>query len=323
MEGKMQQIEIVPPLDSQLVSKQPIVLVLGFFDGVHRGHQAVIAAGRQLADERHLPLAVMTFNVHPAVIYGGADAATFAYLSTKERKAELMAQNHVDILYTVDFTPEFSRLDPQAFVDQYLVGLNAAVVVAGFDYTYGKKDIANMALLPQYAGGRFEIIEVKQHDDNASKISSTLIRRALQDADVDAADHLLGYTYTTTGTVVHGEARGRTLGYPTANIETPVHEALPGIGIYVVTMKVQGQWHAGMASVGRNVTFGEHRPVTLEINLFDFSGDIYGEPVTVRWYHYLRGEVKFTGADGLIAQLAQDEHNSRAYLTQNHVALHD
>ncbi len=317
----MQQIEIVPPLATAQVPETPIVLVLGFFDGVHRGHQAVIAAGRAEADKWHLPLAVMTFNEHPAIVYGGADEATFTYLSTQERKATLMEANHVDLLYTVHFTSEFARLDPQHFVDQYLVGLNAAVVVAGFDYTYGKKEIANMARLAAYARGRFDIVEVPEHTYKEGKISSTRIRQALSDADVDLANTLFGYTYTTTGTVVHGEARGRTLGFPTANIETARQETLPGIGIYVVSMQVAGTWYGGMASVGRNVTFGEGRDVTLEINLFDFSGDIYGQDVTVRWHHYLRGEVKFSGAEALVAQLHQDQIASQKWLTEHAIQV--
>ena len=131
---------------------------------------------------------------------------------------------------------------------------------------------------------------------------------------MDLADRLLGYHYQTTGTVVHGEARGRTLGFPTANIDTPNAERLPGIGIYTVRMQVNGQWVPGMASVGRNVTFGAGRAVTLEINLFDFHGDIYGQPVVVEWLHYLRGEVKFAGAQGLIDQLNLDRKHSLSWL---------
>lgn len=307
----------MPPLQAADRPDAPVVLVLGFFDGVHRGHQHVIAAGRAEADRLGLPLALMTFDKHPAIVYGGADAATFDYLSTRKRKAELMERFGVDDYYIVHFTPKFSRLQPQAFVDQYLLGLHAAVVVAGFDYTYGKKDRANMTLLPQYARGRFKVIEVPELDERGSKISSTRIRAALAAANVDLANQLLGYTYQTTGIVVHGEARGRTLGYPTANIRSGEHEAIPGIGIYVVRMLVNGKWQAGMASVGRNVTFGSGRDVTLEINLFDFQGDIYGASVKVEWLHYLRGEVKFTGAEGLIKQLDQDELVSKQYLAKN------
>ncbi|WP_125704308.1 riboflavin biosynthesis protein RibF [Lacticaseibacillus daqingensis] len=312
----MQVIDVVPPLDQTLRPTQPVVLALGFFDGVHRGHQAVIQRARAAADARGLQLAVMTFDVHPAVIYQHVPADSVKYLSTRQRKVALMAQNQVDVLYVLHFTPEFAALAPQAFVDQYLVGLNAAVVVAGFDYTYGKRAVANMTTLPDYAQGRFEVLTVPAAMIDGAKISSTTIRAALDTGDIATANQLLGYAYETTGTVVHGEARGRTLGYPTANIATPTAERLPGIGIYTVLMQVNGAWVPGMASVGRNVTFGAGRPVTLEINLFDFHADIYGQPVVVRWLHYLRGEVQFTGAAGLVAQLAQDEAASRAYLKE-------
>ncbi|WP_179395776.1 riboflavin biosynthesis protein RibF [Lacticaseibacillus absianus] len=312
----MQVFDVIPPLAPTLRPAAPIVLALGFFDGVHRGHQEVLRRARAEADARGAQLGVMTFDVHPAVIYQHVPADSVKYLSTRARKTELMAQFGVDLLYFVHFTPRFAALDPQTFVDEYLVGLNAAVVVAGFDYTYGKQAVANMATLPTYARGRFDCITVPAALRDGSKISSTHVRSALDAGDVDLANQLLGYAYETTGTVVHGEARGRTLGYPTANIETPNAERLPAIGIYTVALQVDGRWVPGMASVGRNVTFGAGRPVTLEINLFDFHQDIYGRSVRVRWLHYLRGEVRFTGAAGLVAQLAQDEAQSRAYLKE-------
>lgn len=313
----VQTIDVMPPLTAAQRPTQQVVLVLGFFDGVHRGHQAVIAAGRKLANERHLPLALMTFDKHPAIVYGGADEANFKYLSPRERKEVLMQANGVDLYYRVHFTPEFAHLSPQSFVDEYLCGLNAAVVVAGFDYTYGKKDVANMALLPSYARGRFAVLEVEERTDQMSKISSTRTRQALADANVDLANELLGYTYRTSGTVVHGEARGRTMGFPTANIAADPEVLTPGIGIYVVRMHVGEKTYGGMASVGRNVTFGDDRDVTVEINLFDFTGDLYGQHVTVDWLHYLRGEVKFTGMAALIEQLKQDERDSRTYLAEH------
>lgn len=315
----MKTIEVVPPLTNTDKPDGPVVLVLGFFDGVHRGHQAVIEAGKAEAKRRGLPLALMTFAEHPAIVYGGADEAAYRYLSLPDRKAALMAELGVDLYYIMHFTPEFAALSPQAFVDETLCGLNAAVVVAGFDYTYGKPEIASMAQLADYAHGRFDVLTVPAVTANDQKISSTRIRSALDAGDIDAANNLLGYAYQTTGTVVHGLARGRELGYRTANIDAPHHTYVPGIGIYVVQMTVQGQTYGGMASVGRNVTFEPDRPVTVEINLFDFDGDIYGEDVTVTWHHYLRGEVKFSGAAALVDQLGDDERQSRAYLAEHHL----
>ncbi|QFP79389.1 riboflavin biosynthesis protein RibF [Latilactobacillus graminis] len=312
----MRVIELNHPYSQDQVPTDQVVLALGFFDGVHRGHQAVIHQAKQIAVQKKLPLAVMTFDIHPAIVYRNADRATFRYLSTIDRKQTLMADLGVDLLYIVHFNEAFAKLDPQTFVDQYLVALHAETVVAGFDYTYGKKSVANMTTLTDYAQGRFNIVTVAEHDYHGAKIGSTLIRDYLDAGRITEANELLGYVYQTTGEVVHGEARGRELGFPTANIESQQPERLPGIGIYAVRLFVQGQWYLGMASIGRNVTFHRNNPVTVEINLLDFNADIYGESVKVDWHQYLRGEVKFNSAKELVAQLHQDEANTRAYFAQ-------
>lgn len=297
----------------QAASEDPVVLALGFFDGVHRGHQRVIATARKVAQQRGVKLAVMTFDQHPSVVFDHADPAHVRYLTTVAQKTALMAEMGVDVLYVMDFNAKVGALPPQRFVDQLLVGLHAQAVVAGFDYTYGPADVANMQWLPEYARGRFEVIEVPKATLDDQKISSTRIRKALDAGDIDEANLLLGYQYETSGQVVHGEARGRTLGFPTANVAHSSNTRVPGIGIYATMVQVGQQWIAGMASVGRNVTFGDDRPITVEINLLDFHGDLYGQNVTVRWGHRMRGEIKFDGADGLIAQLNKDEQGTRDY----------
>lgn len=219
----------------------------------------------------------------------------------------------MDILYVVNFTSAFGSLTPQEFVDQYMVGLNAEVVVAGFDYTFGPVATANMDTLPEIAQHRFEVVKVPKIIAQGQKIGSTAIRNAVADGEIDKANRYLGYPFETNGLVVHGEARGRTLGFPTANIVSNPNQITPGIGIYVVEIKIADKWYQGMASVGRNVVFGDGRPVTTEINILDFNQEIYGETVRVKWHHRLRGEVKFASVDALIAQLHQDEADTRAF----------
>lgn len=313
----MEIIKLSHPYNQEAIIQEPIVLALGFFDGVHLGHQAVIRAAKDEAVKRGIKLAVMTFNQHPKIVYSKLDEESMFYLSTNERKAELLEGLGVDILYLVNYTWNFGSQTPQAFVDAYIVGLNTQAVVAGFDYTYGKKDVANMKTLPEHASGRFDIIEVEQLSINQHKIASTNIRDQIEEGQIEAANKALGYLYRTSGTVVHGEKRGGALlGYPTANVETTSKELLPGIGIYIVDFFVSGEWHQGMASVGSNVTFGENRPVTCEVFILDFDRMIYGEKVKVRWHHYLRGEIKFDGLDGLIKQLDQDLLDTRAYFAE-------
>lgn len=312
----MEIIQLNYPLDLKQLNTEPKIFALGFFDGVHLGHQEVIKNAIKIGQERHLPVALMTFDKYPGIIFRQIKADDFEYLTTIERKAELLRELGVDLMYVINFTSTVGHLQPQQFVNQFLVNLGAQVVVAGFDYTYGPKKIADMTLLPKYAANRFEVVTIPEQKKFTTKISSSAIRTALSQGDVDRANELLGYVYQTDGIVVHGEARGRTLGYPTANIKTTDSERLPTIGIYATEILVQGQWYPSMTSVGRNVTFGADRPVTIEVNIFDFHDDIYGETIKLRWHHWLRGEEKFADAQALVDQLAQDEADTRIYFTE-------
>lgn len=302
------------PIQSHFSAPRQVV-VMGFFDGVHLGHQAVIQRGQALAKQYQVPLAVLTYDPHPTVVFQKAPERV-RYLTTVDQKVEQLTTLGVDNVYVMNLTSRLASLPPQQFVDEVIMSLNPCAVVAGFDHTYGPKD-ATMADLPHYAQGRFEVVTVDKQMRAAEKISSTRIRMALANGDVTLAKDLLGRAHVTTGVVVHGEARGRELGFPTANIQTPELEWLPAIGIYAVRMKIGDEWFDGMASVGRNVTFGEGRPITVEIYLFDFQQAIYGEKVMVKWEYYLRGEVKFTSVDALIDQLHEDERDARHLLKGN------
>ena len=310
----MQTIELSHPYVKEFIIQEPIVLALGFFDGIHLGHKEVITTAKKVAEERGYKLAVMSFNQHPSVIFQNVDPESIQYVSPLERKKELLKELGVDIFYLVDFTKEFGALSPQEFVDQYIVGLNAKVVVAGFDYTYGKRDIANMELLPKYASNRFEIISIAEQKSENGKISSTAVRDLLLKGEIEKANELLGYEYIMNGVVVHGFGRGsKMLGFPTANIEVSNDTFLLKNGVYIVEMFVEGKWIPGMASIGINPTFDDVHKVTIEVNLLDFDKDIYHLPVRVKWFKYLRPELKFDGIDALIAQLKKDEQDTRNY----------
>lgn len=310
----MEVIRLHHPYSPAQIPKEDVVLVLGFFDGVHRGHQAVIQKGRALADENKLKLAVMTFDQHPSIVFRPAKEGV-KYLTSEAKKLQKFEALHVDIVYIVSFTSAFAQLAPQAFVDQYLVGLHAKMVVSGFDYTYGKKEVANVAHLPGYARARFDVVTVSKKEEQGQKISSTHIRQYLNAGQMEAVAQQLGEVYETTGTVVHGDARGRLLGFPTANIQVPVTTHLPKIGVYAVQIKINQKWYQGMGSIGHNATFGAHRILTIEVNIFDFDAEIYGEEVTVRWFHYLRDQITFTDTTQLIAQLKQDEQETKVYFS--------
>ena len=309
----MQIIPIRHPYNSEQIPEDDVVMVLGFFDGVHRGHQKVIETGKKIAIEKGLKLAVMTFNQHPSIVFQKVLPENMKYLNSLEQKERLMANLGVDILYVIEFTSAFAHLAPQEFVDQYIVGLHAAVAVSGFDYTYGPKEIADVAHLPGYANDRFKVVTVSKEELAGAKISSTRIRDLMEQGRMEEVTELLGYVYETDGTVVHGDARGRLLGFPTANIKVKSTVRLPRVGVYAVKIQVGEKWHVGMGSIGHNDTFGEGRELTVEVYILDFHQDIYGEQVTVSWNHYLRDQIKFDGAENLIVQLKQDEQDTADY----------
>lgn len=313
----MQVIQLHHPYEPNQIPNDEVVMVLGFFDGVHKGHQKVIETGKKIAEEKGLKLAVMTFNQHPSIVFQKVLPENMKYLTSLEQKERLMANLGVDILYIVEFTSAFAQLKPQDFVDQYIVNLNSAVAVSGFDYTYGPKEIAGVKQLPTYAQGRFEVVTVPKEEMTGAKISSTRIREKMEAGEMEEVTELLGYIYETEGTVVHGDARGRLLGFPTANVKVKSTLRLPRIGVYAVQIEVGGKWYVGMGSIGHNDTFGEGRDLTVEVYILDFHQDIYGEQVVVRWNHYLRDQVKFNGAEALIDQLKQDERDTADYFQQS------
>lgn len=312
----MEVIKIKHPYHKEQIVQEDIVLILGFFDGVHTAHQKVIKEGVRIAKERNLKAALMTFNRPPKIAYKKFEPQDYHYLTQPEQKYDLIDRLGVDITYEVFFNSEFGDLPPQDFVDQYIIGWNAKVVVAGFDYTYGKPDIASMSDLPKYSRNHFDIIQVGAEKISDELISSTAIREYIKEGKVAEANAMLGYTYETMGYVVHGDARGRELGYPTANVFSHPYTLLPKVGIYAVRLTVAGKQYDGMASVGYNVTFGERHYITVEVNIFEFNEMIYGEDVKVEWVAYLRDEVKFESAEGLIEQLEQDKINTLKILNK-------
>lgn len=293
------------------------VLALGFFDGLHLGHQAVLEQAKHIARAKQLPLCVMTFDHHPSVVFQPLNQETMTYLTDHQQKIDLFERFGVDILYIVPFTYEFSKLSREQFVDQYIIGLKAVDVVVGFDYTYGPPGTTSPKTLAEDARGRFSVHTVAPFMDHHEKISSTRIRKALSEGDMADVTRSLGRYYKTTGIVVHGEGRGRTLGYPTANLLIAPDIRLPKVGVYWVMVNLCDAYHVGMASIGYNITFGSHREKTVEVHIFDFQKMIYGEHIDVYWLYYARDEIKFPSKEALMDQLRRDEVAARKFFDTN------
>lgn len=311
----MKIVKLKEPYDKNAIVDSPIVLALGFFDGVHRGHQEVIKRAIEKGKSLGVKVAVMTFDRHPKIIFQNIDGEKFKYLTMLDEKLEHFKNLGVDIAYVVKFDENLAYLSPQDFIDKYVVGLHAICVVAGQDYTYGKHDIANMDTISDFAKGRFEIITVDHLQRNNQKISSTQIRKDLDSGNVEAANLLLGYQYENHGTVEHGFKRGRKIGFPTLNVSIPKNERILGEGVYAVKVKIDkdNSWYERMASIGHNETFGDDLEKTVEINLFNFDKSVYGEKVIVKWYKFLREMVKFDSVEELIDQLNKDKRDTEVF----------
>jgi riboflavin kinase/FMN adenylyltransferase len=286
-------------------------VAMGNFDGVHRGHQHVI---RRAAS--HGPLGVVTFEPHPRS-YFWPDAPAFRLMNA-EARANRLAKLGVEALFELPFDAALASFTPEAFVTEVLGdGLGVSHVTVGADFCFGKGRVGSAADLQRLCaaqGIEVHLAELIQAD--GVDISSTRIREALSQGDMDTAQAMLGHWHRIEGEVIHGEKRGRQLGYPTANMDVSgLH--LPRMGVYAVFADVltgpqKGQY-LGAANLGTRPMFGENRP-NLETFLFDFTGDLYGQHLSIAFVSWLRGEAKFDGLDALITQMDADCTTARHIL---------
>ena len=291
----------------EINQEEDTVLVLGYFDGLHKGHQTLFKEARKIADEQGLKIAVLTFPESPKLAFVRYQPELMLHLNHPEERAAHLENLGVDYLYLIDFTSHFSKNTAREFFDKYVSALKAKAVVAGFDYHFGS-DKRKAEELADYFEGQIVIVSSVNQDEE--KISSTRIRETIQNGDVAKAHQLLGYPLSTRGIVVHGNARGRTIGYPTANLAPLDRVILPADGVYVVDVEHNGKIFRGMASVGKNVTF-EGDELRFEANLFDFAEEIYGDTIRIIWLDKIRDMVKFDGIEELVTQLKSDEEVAR------------
>nr|WP_186324616.1 bifunctional riboflavin kinase/FAD synthetase [Paenibacillus bovis] len=289
-----------------------LAIALGFFDGVHMGHQKVISTATSIAKENNWKSAVMTFDPHPSVVLGKGKKPV-QYITPLEDKIKFINTLGVDYLFVIRFTSAFSSLEPEEFVDQYLINLNVKHVIAGFDYSYGKFGKGNMELLPKHSKGNFDVTTISKLEKNNEKISSTAIRQLINNGDMQGARKLLGRYYITEGTVVNGDKRGRTIGFPTANVALEGDYLTPKGGIYSVKFFVSGKWENGVCNVGYNPTFTDRKQLSIEVFILDYNQYIYGEKVAIEWHERIRDELKFENVDDLIAEMNKDVETARDY----------
>lgn len=289
-------------------------LAIGFFDGLHKGHQAVIGGAKKKAEELGIRSAVMTFDPHPSHLFGGGKNKV-SYITQYPEKARLLEAMGIDTLFIVTFDMALASLSPEKFVDIFIKDLGVQHVTAGFDFTFGSKGAGTMEQMAALSGGTFGTTVIDKVTDNGEKVASTRIRQLLAEGNVEEAALLLDRPFRTVGTVVHGEKRGRLLGFPTANVQPADDTVLPANGVYAVRFTVDGEMLDGVCSVGVKPTFHESGiPPIVEVNVMDFDGDLYGKEVAVDWIKHLRKEEKFDSVDDLIAQMVKDKQQAKELL---------
>lgn len=289
----------------------PISLALGFFDGVHKGHQRVINEAIGRAKQLGARSAVMTFDPHPSLVLGGRKEEVF-YITPIDEKMEILTEMGVDVCFIVRFTSDFAQLTPEQFIQFFIKDLGVVHVTAGFDYSFGCKGKGDMEMMEQQGTGSFGTTVIEKQEDGNEKISSTRIRSLLKAGEVEEVCRLLGRPFRISGTVVNGDKRGRTIGFPTANVEPELGTFVPGRGVYAVRIRVQGVQYDGVCNVGYKPTFNnpDEKMLSIEVHILDFDKSIYGEEVVVEWHSRVRDEQKFSGIDELKAQIQKDKEKA-------------
>jgi riboflavin kinase/FMN adenylyltransferase len=278
------------------------VCAIGFFDGVHSAHKELIEETIKIGKQKNLKTGVITFDVHPKSVLFDLE---YKYLTPIDRKIELFKQYDLDYVYIIVFDKQKASLTPQEFIEFYLGNINT--IVCGFDFKFGVRGSGKVKTLQNY--NSFETVVVEEVTYDGFKVGSTHIRDLILSGQVDKVNDILGDYYSIKGEVIHGEKKGRMIGYPTANIDTNEY-LIPKTGVYVTMTKVDDVWYQSMSSVGHNPTLNCRVDVSVESNIFDFNQEIYGKVIELKFIKRLRDELKFTSVDDLIKTIDQDKVDS-------------
>ncbi len=294
------------------------VLTIGTFDGVHRGHKAILEQVVNHARQVHGESILLTFEPHPRKLL--FPDQPLGIITPLRQKLKLITDLGIEHIVVVPFTREFARLSAQDYIERFLVGIfHPASIVIGYDHRFGHDRMGDLKLLEKCEQqGGYELMEIPAQLIDDAAVSSTKIRHAITDGRVDDASHMLGRDYSFTGTVMHGHKLGRTIGYPTANLK-PVdpEQIIPAIGIYAIQALYNGTMYNGMMSIGYNPTVTDTKSIKLEANLFDLEEDLYGAELEISFIKRIRDEQKFDSIEALKQQLHKDKEDVLKIISSN------
>ncbi|MDZ4664294.1 MAG: bifunctional riboflavin kinase/FAD synthetase [Bacteroidota bacterium] len=291
--------------------EKPCILTIGTFDGVHLGHQKILKKLNELKQRTGLNSVILTFDPHPRKVLF-PEQKDLKLITTTDEKLALLDQNGIDITVVYPFSKAFAQMEAQAYIRDILMkSLKVKYLIIGYDHKFGKNRDGDIKTLQNYSKEfNYAVEEISVQDIDHINVSSSKIRQALEKGDVELANKYLGHEFFITGSVVKGKQLGRTLGYPTANLQTnDPDKMIPAIGVYLVRVQLNKEEFYGMLSIGKNPTTDTDELVKIEVNIFNFEKDIYHSNIRVSFMKRLRDEVKFETIELLKAQLKRDKEN--------------
>jgi len=303
---------------SSFTRDRKTAVTIGTFDGVHLGHRKIIKKLTNIAEQKDLESVLLTFFPHPRMVLQQSN--DLKLINTIDEKKQLLAETGLDHLVIEPFTLEFSRLTAKAYIEEYLINyLNAGVIIVGYDHRFGRNRKANIEDLKAFSKEyNFEVIEISKQDVDDVAISSTKIREAVQSGEIDLANRYLTKPFILTGKVVKGKQLGKSLGYPTANLQIEEdYKILPKEGVYVVRAEIDKTWYFGMMNIGHNPTIADGNHKSVETYFFDFEGNLYNQTLQIQMLKRIRDEKKFNSVEELKSAMKNDEIFSRQYIESN------
>ena len=298
------------------ISSQPSILTLGTFDGVHKGHRKIISNLKSEAKTNNLRSIILTFFPHPRNI---VSSEIIKSISTIDEKIKIFSNLGVDELIIQKFDKSFSSMNAKEFIELLVDNLKIKKIIVGYNHRFGKNRSADINVLRDFSlKYDFEVLEIKAFEVENIKISSTKIRDAIKQGNINLCNNYLGYNFNINGDVVKGKSIGKSIGFPTANIKiVEEYKIMPKNGVYLVRCFFEKEKLYGMMNIGFNPTFGSNDK-TLEVNIFDFDKDLYGETIRIEFLNFIREEIKFENVELLQNQLIKDRENCIKHLNSTY-----
>ncbi|MFA5404299.1 MAG: bifunctional riboflavin kinase/FAD synthetase [Ignavibacteria bacterium] len=306
---------VLKEYEKSCFNKNSIVTV-GTFDGIHLGHKKIISDLIGIKNGKNLRSVIVTFDPHPQFILRNKHKE-IKLLSTIEEKLREFENLGIDLIYIINFTKEFADISAEDFYRNYLIEkIGLTDIVFGYDHNFGRNREGNYETLKDFSKKYgIDVHKVDEFKINGDRVNSTTIRNLLINGDVEKASFLLGNNYNFSGKVIYGDKRGSTIGFPTANIQQlSEYKLIPKNGVYFVSVEVKGKRYFGMMNIGNRPTIAENKEIFMEVNLFDFDKNIYGETIRVDFIKFLRDEKKFSSLDELVLQLNKDKEICKKFI---------